>query len=68
MFRPEINWLFLHFVQLACIPNYTQLSFQFIPSLLIAADQNVPIVQAHIPSQHSSEGSCDVALQKLRDF
>lgn len=39
VFRPEINWLFLHFVQLACISNYTQLSFKFIPILLIAADQ-----------------------------
>lgn len=30
---------FLHFVQLASIPNYTQLSFQFIRSLPAAGDK-----------------------------
>lgn len=59
MLRPEINWFFLNFVHLACISNYTQLSFQFIPSPPAAGDQNVPLIEAHIPS---SEGSWDAAV------
>lgn len=68
----ETHWdekLILNFWRLACIPKCTQLPFQFNSSLLVAVNQNVPVIQVHsTPSQHSSEASWAVSSQQLYYF